>query len=134
MSVAGTRAELLVHLYITYRYYIIYTSPNAESPPSRMLAPTAAPYEISDLREIYGAGRRNFAGSSGGCSSGRGRSLRPSRDVCAELLRLEGFLETQGVPSLEARPSYYGRCLGGGIGSKARAGKTTACCDMFSVR
>ena len=66
-------------------------SPDAERPPSRLLAHTGARYEISDLREIYGAGTRNSACSSGGCSSGGGgRSPRPSGDVCAELWRLEG--------------------------------------------
>ena len=50
----------------------ILLSPDAERPPSRLLAHTRGQYEISDLLEIYGAGTRNSACSSGGCSSGGG--------------------------------------------------------------
>ena len=35
----------------------------------------------------------------GGAPRARGRSSRPSGDVCAEPLRLEGSPETRGVPS-----------------------------------
>ena len=52
-------------------------SPDAERPPSRLLAHTGAWYEISDLREIYGAGTRNSACSSGGVLVGRGGAVRP---------------------------------------------------------
>ena len=65
-------------------------SPDAERPPSRLLAHTGAWYEISDLREIYGAGTRNSAYSSGVRFSGGGAQSAPfSGDVCAEPLRLE---------------------------------------------
>ena len=39
-----------------YRYQYILLSPDAERPPAQTLARTGALYEISDLREIYGAG------------------------------------------------------------------------------
>ena len=57
-----------------------------------------------------------------------GRSPRPSGDVCAEPLRLEGSPETRGVPS----PSQNGTCSGGGIGRKIRVGRSTV--KIFSVR
>ena len=61
----------------------------------------------------------------GGAPRARGRSPRPSGDVCAEPIRLEGLLETRGVPSSGARPSQDGTCSGGGIGRKSRAGRST---------
>ena len=57
----------ILHIYIIY--YTSYTyspeyvllSPDVERPPSRLLAHTGARYEVSDVREIYGAGTRNSA-------------------------------------------------------------------------
>ena len=61
----------------------------------------------------------------GGAPRAGGRSPRPSGDVCAESLWFEGSPETRGVPSSGAGPSQNGTCLGGGIGSKIRAGRST---------
>ena len=61
----------------------------------------------------------------GGASRARGRSPRPSGDVCAKPLRLEGSPETRGVPSSRAGPSLNGTRSGGGIGRKSRAGRST---------
>ena len=61
-----------------------------------------------------------------------GRSPRPSGDVCAEPLPLEGSPETRGVPSSGAGPSQNGTCLGHVIGRKIRAGRSTVI--FFSVR
>ena len=58
-------------------YLYILLSPDVERPPSRLVAHSGARYEISDLREIYRAARRNSAGSSGGCSSGGGPQSAP---------------------------------------------------------
>ena len=58
-------------------YIYMLLSPDAERPPSRPLAHTGARYEISDLREIYGAGTRTSACSSGGCFSGEGPQSMP---------------------------------------------------------
>ena len=58
----------------------------------------------------------------GGAPLAGGRSPRPSGDVCAEPLRLEGSPETQGVPSSGAGPSQNGTCSECGIGRKIRAG------------
>ena len=80
---------------------------------------------MSDLREIYSTGTRNSACSSGGAPRAGGRSPRPSGDMCAEPLRLEGSPETRGVPSSGAGPSQNGTCSGGGIGRKIRAGRST---------
>jgi len=52
----------------THNYIYILLSLDAERPPSRLLAHAEARYEISDLREIYGAGTRNSACSSRGCT------------------------------------------------------------------
>ena len=41
-------------VYLLYLYILL--SPDAERPPAQTLARTGALYEISDLREIYGAG------------------------------------------------------------------------------
>ena len=49
-----------------------------------------------------------------------GRSPRPSGDVCAEPLRLEGSPETRGVPSSGAGPSQNGTCSG--VSSVGRSG------------
>ena len=61
----------------------------------------------------------------GGAPRAGGRSPRPSGDVCAEPLPLEGSPETRGVPSSGAGPSQNGTCSGGGIGRKIRAGRST---------
>ena len=55
----------------------ILSSADAERPPSRPLAHTGARYDNSDLGEIYGAGTRNSASSSGGCSSCGGAQSAP---------------------------------------------------------
>ena len=55
----------------------MYIPPDAERPPSRLLARTGARYEISDLGEVYGAGTRNSACSSAGCSPGGGAQSAP---------------------------------------------------------
>ena len=53
----------------------------------------------------------------GGVSQAGGRSPRPSRDVCAEPLRLGDSLETRGVP-------YWGAGrLGDGVGNNIWAGR-----------
>ena len=72
-----------------YVYTGTLLSPDSERPPSRLLAHSGARYETSDLREIYGAGRRNSAGSSGVLLGRRGGVRAISLDVCAEPSRLE---------------------------------------------
>ena len=62
----------------------------------------------------------------GGAPRAGGRSPRPSGDVCAEPLRLEGSLETRGVPCSGVGPSQNRRCSGDGIGRKSRAGRSAA--------
>ena len=61
----------------------------------------------------------------GGAPRAEDRSPHPSGDVCAEPLRLDVSPETRGVPSSGAGPSQGGTCLGGGIGRKIRAGRST---------
>ena len=73
----------------------------------------------------------------GGAPRAGGRNPRPSGDVCAEPLRLEGCPETRSVPSSGAGHSQNGTCSGGSIGKKIRAersilnyfrfGRTRAC-------
>ena len=107
-------------------YIYILLSPGAERPPSRLLAHSGARYEMSDLREIVMAwGDETPRARQGGGPRARGRSPRPSIDVCAEPLHLEGSPETRGVPSSGAGPSQNGTCLGSGIDSKIRAGRST---------
>ena len=60
----------------------------------------------------------------GGASRARGRSPRPSGDVCAKPLRLEGSPETRGVPSSGAGPSQHGTCLESEIGRNIQAGRS----------
>ena len=110
--------------------YIELLSPDAERPSSRLLPHSGARCEILDLREIYGAGTRDSACSSGGALRAGGRSPRPSGNVCAEPLRLEGCQETRGVPSSGVGPSQNGTCSGCGIARNCRAGRST----VFSVR
>ena len=98
-------------------------SPDAERPSSRWHAHTGARYELSDLREIYGAGTRNSGCSSGLDPPAGGRSPRPSGDVCAKPFLLEASPDTRGVPSSGSGPSQNGTCSGGGIGRKIRAGR-----------
>ena len=105
--------------------------PDAERPPKRLIAHTGTRYDISDLREIYGPGRRNSAGSSGGCSSGGGLQFSSSDDVCADPLRFESSAETRGVPSSGAGPSQNGTCSGSGIGRKIRVGRSDVNCFRF---
>ena len=67
----------------------------------------------------------------GGVPRARGRSPRPSGDVCAEPLRPEGSPETRGVPSSGAGPSQNGTCTGGGIGKSS--GKYAVNPQLLSV-
>ena len=67
----------------------------------------------------------------GGAPRAGGRSPRPSGDVCAEPLRLEGSPETRGVPSSGAGLSQNATHSGGGIGRKIRDGRST---EMFGPR
>ena len=115
------------------RYICILLSPDAERPPSQLLAYTGARYEVSDLRDIYGAGTRNCAClSRGSAPRAGGHSPRPSGDVYAEHLRLEGSPETRSVPSSGTGPSQNGMCSGGGIGRTIRAGRSTVKYFRFS--
>ena len=120
---ARMRSSLFIHIIL---------SPDAQRPPSRLLAHSGVRYEISDLREIYGVGRRNSAGSSGGCSSGGGPESAPFSRRVRGALAPRSYLETRGVPSSGAGPSTNGTCLGGGIGSKTRAREKY--CNLISVR
>ena len=114
----------------------ITLSRDAQRPPSLLVAHSGARHEISDLREICGAGRRNSAGSSGRCSSGGGPESAPFSRRARGVLAPRSSLETRGVPSSGVGPSQNGTCLGDGIGSKIRAGRTTrtACWVFFSAR
>ena len=115
-----------------YSTIYIILSPDAQCPLSRLLAHSGARYEISDLREIYGAGRRNSASSSDGCSSSGGAESAPFSRRVRGALAPRSSLETRGVPSSGAGPSQNGTCLGGGIGSKIRAREKYR--NLFSVR
>ena len=114
--------ELFIYIH-TY-WYIYFYPRTLTAPPSRLLAHTGARYEISDLREIYGEGRRNSAGSSGGCSSGGGPQSAPLWRRVRRSLAPRSSLETRGVPSSGAGPSQNGTCSEGGIGRKIRAGRS----------
>ena len=104
--------------------YVLLSS-DAKRHPSRLLAHTGAQYEISDLREIYGAGTRNSAYSSGGCSSGGGPQSPPVWRHVRQALAPPTSPETRGIPSSRAGPSQNGGCSGGGIGRKILAGRST---------
>ena len=65
---------------------------------------------------------------------GRGAGVCALLATCARSPCASKLSETRGVPSSGAGPSQNETCLGGGIGSKIRAGRTTACCNLFSVR
>ena len=122
---------MYAHTHIPGTY--IYFYPRTLSPlPHDCLPTLGARCEISDLREIYGAGRRHSAGSSGRCSSGGGPESAPfSRRVHGALVP-RSYLETRGVPSTGAGPSQNGTCLGGAMGSKIRAREKYR--NSFSVR
>ena len=60
----------------------------------------------------------------GGAPRAGGRSPRPSGEVC-QAPAPQSSLQTRGFPSSGAGPSTNGTCLGGGIGSKIRAGGST---------
>ena len=70
-------------------------------------------------------GHETPRGGQGGPRRARGRSPRPSGEVCAESPRLEGSPEIGGVPPSGAGPSQNGTCSGGGIGRKFRPGRST---------
>ena len=84
---------------------------------------TVEPGARSRISAIFFAGRRNSAGSSGGCSSSAGAYSAPFRPRVRRALAPRSSLEIRGVPSSGAGPSQNGTCLGGGIGSKIRAGR-----------
>ena len=83
-SYTYSHERIMSYLHIYSGAYFL--PPNAERPPSHSIAHTGVGYDISDLREIYGAGTRNSACSSGGCSSGeglRGTAVRALLATCA---------------------------------------------------
>jgi len=59
-------------------------------------------------RDLWRRGTKFRVLVGGGAPRAGGHSPRPSGDVCAEPLRLEGSPETRGVPSLGAGPSQNG--------------------------
>ena len=130
---AAAAAAACIYIYV-YLYVYTLLSPDTTRPPSRVLAHSGARYEIWELRDIYGAGRRHSAGSSRGCSSCGGARSAPFCRGVRRTLAPRSSLEIRVDPSLGAGPSQNGTCLGGGIGSMIRAGRTTACYNIFSVR
>ena len=104
-----------------------------------MIARSGARYEISDLREIYGAGRRNSAGSSGGCSSGGGPESAPFSRRVVGALAPRSYVETRGIPSSGAprteRVWGVASVARSGPGKTAvtyfRSGRTRVCVRQF---
>ena len=98
---------------LQHQLLYLLLSPDAERPLLRLLAHSGARYEISDLRETYGAGRRNSAGSSGGCSSGGRPQSAPFWWRVRRVLSPRSSLETRGVPASGTGPSTNGTWFGG---------------------
>ena len=66
---------------------------------------------------------------------GRGAGVRAHLATCVRRpFALKLSVNAKGVPSSGVGPTQIGTRLGGGIGSKIRAGTTTAWCNLFSVR
>ena len=107
-----------------YIYTYILLSPDAERPPSRCIAHTGPGTGSRISARFLAPGHEPPRARWGGAPRAGGRSLRPSGDVCAEPLRLEGSPETRDIPSSGAALSQNRTCSGGGIGSKIRAGRS----------
>ena len=116
---ACTRSSLYICIY--------FLSPDAQHPPSRLLAHYGPRNEVSDLCEMYGEGEPNSEGSSEGCFSGGGAESAPLSRRVRGALAPRSSLDIEGVPISGGGPSQNGTCLGGAIGSKLRAGRTTYC-------
>ena len=121
--------EPIIHcrLYIYIDLYVLQSS-DAGRPPSRQLAHTGARYEISDLREIYGAGTRNSACSSGGCSSGGGPQSEPFWRHMGRALAPRRFSGNPRRSLFGGWALQNGTYSGGGIGRKIQAGRSTIHC------
>ena len=113
-ATAGTHAELLVYIYF-------YPRTLNALPHDRF--PTMEPGTRSRISSRFMAPRHETPRARrGGTSQAGGRSQRPSGDMCAEPLRLEGSPKTRCVPSSEAGRSQKGTCSDSGIGRTSRAG------------
>ena len=107
--------------------YLVYFYHRTLSALPHDYLPTLEPSTRSRISARFIAPRDETSRAhQGGAPPAGGRSPRPSGDVCAEPLRLEDSLEARGVSSSGAGLSQNGTCLGGGIGSKIRTGRTTA--------
>ena len=115
-ATAATHAEVLVTVYFYHR--TLRGLPHDELP---TLEPGRR-YRIS--ARFMAPGHETPRARQGSAPRAGGRSPRPSGDVCAEPLRLEGSPETRGVPSSGAGPSQNGTCSGSGIGRKIRVGRS----------
>ena len=111
-----------------YIYTYILLSPDAERPPSRCIAHTGPGTGSRISARFLAPGHEPPRARWGGAPRAGGRSLRPSGDVCAEPLHLEGSPETRGVPSSGAGPSKNCECSGSGICRKIRAWRSAVNC------
>ena len=104
----------------------IYFYPQTLSAFPHDCLPTLQPGKRSRISARFMApGHENPRARQRGAPRAGGRSRHPSDGVCTEPLHLEGSPETRGDPSSGAGPSQNGKCSGGGIGRKSRAGRST---------
>ena len=92
----------------------------AQRPPSRLLAHSGARYDISDLCEVYGAGRQNSVGSSKECFSGGGPESAPFSRRVRGALALRSCLRPEAFPLRGLGPPRTKRVWG--VASVAKSG------------
>ena len=117
--------ERLAYIFIYFYHRTLSALPHEELP---ALEPGRR-YRIS--ARFMAPGHETPRARRGVAPRAGGRNPRPSGDVCAEPLRLEGSPETQGIPSSGAGPSQNGTCSGGSIGKKSRARRSAANYSRF---
>ena len=110
-----------VHIYIYFCHRTLSALPHNELP---TLEPGTRP-RIS--ARFMAPGHETPRAHWGGAPRAGGHSARPSGDVCAVPLLLEGSPEIRGVPSSGAGPSQNGTCSGGGVGRKSGLGEVLNC-------
>ena len=111
---------------ITSVYTYIHFYPRTLSALPHDCLPTLEPGTRSRISARFMAPGDETPRARQGCAPRAGScSQRPSGNVRAEPLRLEGSPETLGFPPSGAGPSQNGTCLECGIGRKIGAGRST---------
>ena len=122
-----SQVSCLINMYYTYMYFYHRT---LSALPHDCLPTLESGTRSRISARFMARGDETPRSYQGGTPRAGGRRPPPSRYVCAEPLRLEVLGKPQAFPFRGLGPPRAERVWGG----KNRAGRTTACCNLISVR